>query len=70
MVHTTFSRLGPAGPASRLRTVIKLENVSKIYKGEHMALRDATVDIDKGEFVFLVGPLRLGQVDLPATAQP
>ena len=36
--------------------MIKLENVTKIYKGEMVALRDASVDIDKGEFVFLVGP--------------
>lgn len=35
--------------------MIKLEGVSKIYKGEHIALRDATVEIEKGEFVFLVG---------------
>ena len=41
--------------------MIKLENVSKIYKGEHMALRDASVDIDKGEFLFLVGPSGSGK---------
>ncbi len=35
--------------------MIKLDNVTKIYKGEMVALRDASVDIDKGEFVFLVG---------------
>jgi cell division transport system ATP-binding protein len=35
--------------------MIKLENVTKIYKGEVPALRDANVNIDKGEFVFLVG---------------
>ena len=35
--------------------MIKLENVSKVYKGDVIAVRDATVDIGKGEFVFLVG---------------
>lgn len=35
--------------------MIKLENVTKIYKGDIAALRDANVNIDKGEFVFLVG---------------
>ena len=35
--------------------MITLQNVSKIYKGEVIALQDATVDIQKGEFVFLVG---------------
>jgi len=35
--------------------VIKLEDVTKVYKGEVVALRDAEADIQKGEFVFLVG---------------
>lgn len=35
--------------------MIKLEGVTKTYKGDVPALRDADVDIAKGEFVFLVG---------------
>ena len=35
--------------------MIKLESVTKVYKGEVVALRDAEADIQKGEFVFLVG---------------
>jgi len=35
--------------------MIKLDNVTKTYKGSTVALRDANIDIAKGEFVFLVG---------------
>ncbi len=35
--------------------MIKLENVTKTYKGDVPALKNADVDINKGEFVFLVG---------------
>ena len=35
--------------------MIKLEDVTKVYKGEVLALRDASCDIQRGEFVLLVG---------------
>ena len=35
--------------------MIKLEDVTQGYKGEGLALRDASCDIQRGEFVFLVG---------------
>jgi cell division transport system ATP-binding protein len=48
--------LGPVDPPWEQRNpVIKLENVTKVYKGDVVALRDACADIQKGEFVFLVG---------------
>ena len=43
-------------PVRRLRSVIRFENVSKTYDGhQRPALANVSLDIDKGEFVFLVG---------------
>jgi cell division transport system ATP-binding protein len=41
--------------------MIKLDNVSKVFKGDVVALREASCDIAKGEFVFLVGPSGSGK---------
>jgi len=41
--------------------MIRLDNVTKIYKGDVTALKEASADIGKGEFVFLVGPSGSGK---------
>ncbi|MBI2704239.1 MAG: cell division ATP-binding protein FtsE [Actinobacteria bacterium] len=41
--------------------MIKLDNVTKVYKGDVVALRNASVEIAKSEFVFLVGPSGSGK---------
>src|SRR2546421_2981016 len=41
--------------------MIRFDGVTKIYKGDVVALRDVNINVNKGEFVFIVGPSGSGK---------
>ncbi len=42
-------------------SMIQLENVTKVYKGDVVAIRHVSLNVRKGEFLFIVGPSGSGK---------
>jgi cell division transport system ATP-binding protein len=59
---------GGEPPAPRNRKggapIIEMRDVTKVYPGGHMALDRVSLAVDRGEFVFLVGPTGCGKSTL------
>ena len=49
---------------SRGAPIVELEDVTKVYPGGHLALERISLAIDRGDFIFLVGPTGCGKSTL------
>ena len=66
----TAAATSRGGPRRGGAPIIELRDVTKVYPGGHMALDRVSLAIDRGEFVFLVGPTGCGKSTLIKTADP
>src|SRR4029077_13999963 len=68
MARARKQKKGGEPPPARNRKggapIIEMRDVTKVYPGGHMALDRVSLAIDKGEFVFLVGPTGCGKSTL------
>ncbi len=54
----------PARPRRGGAPIIELEDVTKVYPGGHLALERVSLALNRGEFIFLVGPTGCGKSTL------
>src|SRR5919109_863599 len=53
-----------ASPRRGGAPIIELRDVTKVYPGGHLALERISLGVERGEFVFLVGPTGCGKSTL------
>jgi cell division transport system ATP-binding protein len=51
-------------PPRRGASIVELRDVTKVYPGGHLAIERISLAVDRGEFVFLVGPTGCGKSTL------
>jgi cell division transport system ATP-binding protein len=70
MARSRKRKTGGSEPQRRRpggKPIIELRDVTKVYPGGHMALDRVSLAVDRGEFVFLVGPTGCGKSTLIKT---
>jgi cell division transport system ATP-binding protein len=70
MARSSKRKTGGEEPQRRRpggKPIIELRDVTKVYPGGHMALDRVSLAVDRGEFVFLVGPTGCGKSTLIKT---
>jgi cell division transport system ATP-binding protein len=61
-MRTRRSRMPESHPRPRKRPpIVELKDTTVVYPGGHVGLERVSVSIDRGEFVFLVGPTGCGK---------
>lgn len=63
-VAVAGERQQPARPRKGGAPIVELRDVSKIYPGGHLALDRVSLAVNRGEFLFLVGPTGCGKSTL------
>jgi cell division transport system ATP-binding protein len=51
-------------PPRRGSSIVELRDVTKVYPGGHLAVERVSLSVDRGDFVFLVGPTGCGKSTL------
>ena len=60
MTDLSVAEARSAATGAAGRTVVTLQNVSKVFSNGTIALKDMSLDVQRGEFLSLLGPSGCG----------